>query len=355
MIETSDYGWQNMKGSGGYKSEPVMRRYGWWISLAMMLSALLHVILFLVFDNWEFEKFFPSLQKAVPLVNNDRSDVTVDEQTLKDLWKEDQPTPEVPEPAKEQLLAEEDLEEPEILDFEPIKLTPEVEEMHNYFAAEKPVMPEIKEMTSLAESMQMDLQTETQSAEVKKQLLEASEASINQPKINLNAANDALGVDTDKAVEEMTKNLSGEVGERISRNFDSLETLLGNGGALPQGGASVLVPTDLLFGFNEYELGEAAKLSLMKLGILISIHPDATYIIKGYTDSIGQPAANLELSQKRADSVKNWLVGSLRLEGYNIEAKGFGEQDPLVDQTGDRDQEKLNRRVEIDILAPSSN
>ncbi len=108
--------------------------------------------------------------------------------------------------------------------------------------------------------------------------------------------------------------------------------------------------TDLLFVFNSWVLNEQAKLSLMRLGVLIYKYPKATFIIKGYTDSIGGDQSNLALSQKRAEAVRDWVVNSLKLSGYDLQAVGYGERDPLVEQTGDIVEEALNRRVEIEII-----
>lgn len=67
-------------------------------------------------------------------------------------------------------------------------------------------------------------------------------------------------------------------------------------------------------------------------------------VIEGHTDSIGAEKANLELSQKRADTVKRMLVEKFGLEAAKIEAVGYGESRPLYDNGNFQGRQK-NRRV----------
>lgn len=350
MESSYGYTWESSKGSG-YKVEPVMKRYGWWISLALLLSALIHVVLFLLAEKMPgMFKFLPGSEEIVQL-NADRSTLAIDEETLRELWKEDQPIPEpIEESPRDQLLAEEEMfeEEPEV-ELATIKLTPEVTEMQNYLAGDQAVAPQATDVPVITSKIEVDFTAETNAAEVKQQLLEASRASVDQPTITLSEEDIPQGVDTDAVVQELTSKLGGDEGKRITDRFSSLEDLLGPGGQMPEN-PKFLLPTDLLFGLNEWELKEEARLSLMKLGVVIVHYPDATFKIKGYTDSIGSDAYNLELSQKRADSVRSWLIDSLGLDGFKIEAIGHGRRDFLVEPTGDPDEEALNRRVEIDII-----
>ena len=351
MESNLGYTWESMKG-GGYKSEPVMKRYGWWISLALLLSALIHVLLFLVAEKMpSMFRFLPGYEETVHL-NPDRSTLAVDEETLRELWKEDQPLPEpiIEDPAREALLAEEQIfeEEPEV-ELATIKLTPEVTEMQNYLAGERAIAPQATDIPLINDKIEVDFTVETNAAEVKEQLLEASRASVDQPTITLSETDVPEGIDTDAVVKELTSKLGASEGKRITDRFTPLEDLLGPGGKMSEK-MLFMLPTDLLFDTAEWELKEGARLSLMKLGIVIVHYPDATFKIKGFTDSIGSETYNLELSQKRADSVKDWVVNSLSLEGFKIEAIGIGRRDFLVEPTGDADQEKLNRRVEVEII-----
>lgn len=344
------YTWESAK-SGGYKTEPAMKRYGWWVSLALLLSALIHVLLYFLAEHLPPLTIFGTAKTEIIYQNRERNELSVDEATLREILREEQPAPKEVDPVKEQLLVEAELFQDEPVELEPIRLTPEVDKMQNYFAAERPASAEIADVSAASTAIDIEF-AETDASAVKKQLLEAAQASINQPKLILNDSDIPDGADSDAVVEALTASLgSKETGRRISDRFNSLESLLGAGGAMPDR-AEVLFPTDLLFEFNEFQLKETARLSLMKLGVLIVNYPDATFKIKGFTDSIGSQNFNLELSQKRADAVTNWLVESLRLEGYNLDSQGYGKLNPLVEPTGDKDTEALNRRVEIEIINP---
>ena len=114
------------------------------------------------------------------------------------------------------------------------------------------------------------------------------------------------------------------------------------------------MPTDLLFEYNEDQLQTGARQSLMKLGLLIQKNPKSVFIIEGHTDSTGPEDYNMELSRKRAASVKLWLVNNLSIPSDKLKIQAFGESRPLTDPNGGVDEQSLNRRVEIVILPPSN-
>jgi outer membrane protein OmpA-like peptidoglycan-associated protein len=70
--------------------------------------------------------------------------------------------------------------------------------------------------------------------------------------------------------------------------------------------------------------------------------------IGGHTDNIGGQQANLELSQKRAESVKEYLE-SQGIDDKRITAVGYGGSKPVAPNYNP-EKRKLNRRVEIKIL-----
>jgi len=80
-------------------------------------------------------------------------------------------------------------------------------------------------------------------------------------------------------------------------------------------------------------------------------HPDFKMKISGHTDSEGNAEANLQLSQKRAESIKNYIVQKGQLEPDRIEAIGYGSQKPIVDERTEADK-RINRRVEFEIIKP---
>jgi outer membrane protein OmpA-like peptidoglycan-associated protein len=79
----------------------------------------------------------------------------------------------------------------------------------------------------------------------------------------------------------------------------------------------------------------------------LKTHPQAKVAIVGYTDSAGNDAANLRLSQKRATAVMN-LMASRGIEKSRMTAEGYGERDPVADNST-REGRLRNRRVEINV------
>jgi outer membrane protein OmpA-like peptidoglycan-associated protein len=77
----------------------------------------------------------------------------------------------------------------------------------------------------------------------------------------------------------------------------------------------------------------------------LATYPDIIVEISGHTDNVGSSSSNLRLSQRRADSVRQWLI----LRGVNpdrIISKGYGEDYPMV-PNDTRDNKRRNRRIEF--------
>ena len=74
-------------------------------------------------------------------------------------------------------------------------------------------------------------------------------------------------------------------------------------------------------------------------------YPNVQIKVGGYTDSTGDAAANLKLSQGRADAVVAGLT-ALGIDASRLEAKGYGEQYPVGDNTTEEGRAK-NRRVSM--------
>ncbi len=130
-------------------------------------------------------------------------------------------------------------------------------------------------------------------------------------------------------------------------NFSSLDGLLAQGGGVGDRTAPILLPTDLLFDYDRSELRSEALESLRKLGQLILKNPNADFTIEGHSDSFGSAGYNQTLSERRAESVKNWLVADMQIDPNRIQTRGFGSTKPLAPTAGTVDEQRLNRRVEI--------
>lgn len=111
---------------------------------------------------------------------------------------------------------------------------------------------------------------------------------------------------------------------------------------------------DILFDFDKWDLRPAAEPTLQKVTDVIKQYPNATLLIEGHTDSKGLHSRNITLSQRRADSVKNWLIKKGGIDGKRIATRGLAETKPVApnkkpDGSDDPEGRQKNRRVEITV------
>jgi outer membrane protein OmpA-like peptidoglycan-associated protein len=147
---------------------------------------------------------------------------------------------------------------------------------------------------------------------------------------------------------------AGPVKNRVA-GFSDLDSLLAQKGPLGSGTA-IRMPDDQLFQYDSAELQASSVEQLQKLGTLIRRNPKATFSIEGYTDAFGSYEYNLDLSQRRADSVKNYLVSVMGINSAQIQTHGYGAakflvaprpvMDPAMEQA-EIARQQPNRRVVI--------
>ena len=111
---------------------------------------------------------------------------------------------------------------------------------------------------------------------------------------------------------------------------------------------------DVLFDFDKYDLRPEGLASLGKVAEVLRASPDAPVSIEGHTDGKGTDAYNQPLSERRAQSVKGWLVEHGGVSGTKISTRGWGRTKPVApntrpDGSDDPEGRKKNRRVEITV------
>lgn len=111
-----------------------------------------------------------------------------------------------------------------------------------------------------------------------------------------------------------------------------------------ENGASVILK-NVLYKTNSYQLEAVSFPELQKVIDLMKSDAKIHAVIKGHTDNVGNPAYNLELSQKRAQSVVDYLVKN-GISADRLTAKGMGETTPLVPNSTDENRQ-TNRRTEF--------
>jgi len=102
---------------------------------------------------------------------------------------------------------------------------------------------------------------------------------------------------------------------------------------------------DVLFDSGQYTLKPAARERLARISGIVLAYPELKLQIEGYTDSIGSDEFNQRLSDKRAATVRDYLVDS-GISVNNVFAKGLGKANPIADNATSAGR-KLNRRVEM--------
>jgi len=111
---------------------------------------------------------------------------------------------------------------------------------------------------------------------------------------------------------------------------------------------------DVLFDFNKWNIKPEAEATLSKLADALKKLGDKQIAIEGHTDSVGSDPYNLDLSEKRAQSVRTWLIQKGGVATEKISARGLGESKPIApnalpDGSDNPDGRAKNRRVEIHI------
>lgn len=102
---------------------------------------------------------------------------------------------------------------------------------------------------------------------------------------------------------------------------------------------------NVYFDTDKAELKEASVSSLNRLSNFLSQHPQVKIQVEGHTDNVGLTAYNQALSLRRAESVKEYLVGlGIRLE--RMETLGKGDSEPLKPNDSEENR-SFNRRIEV--------
>lgn len=332
------YSWSETRSGGSYRL-PGPEHLGWWAAVAMLASILMHIAVFLMLDRMKIAlRFEQAHELSTASVNVSRVEVRPMEV-------------ESIAPAENVITPPEDLaallDEVDLLDALPknseIDIKPDVQNPEYALQMENPALS--GDPAALAMEVSAGLEIDADIPELGRQLESLEPAAIGQMTVDPGA----MQVD-DSELTKMTDELlkQGAGGKSDHGTMDGITSL----DDLLDVPPSVLVtsktmlPSDLLFGFNSAELRESARLGLMKLSTLMDRNPDLYCWIEGHTDLVGGDAFNLNLSIRRAEAVKNYLVESFRMNPTRIITRGFGRFRPMV-TSGSVEEQEANRRVEI--------
>jgi OOP family OmpA-OmpF porin len=105
---------------------------------------------------------------------------------------------------------------------------------------------------------------------------------------------------------------------------------------------------NIYFEVSKSDLLAASFAELNKLVTMMEDNPMMEIRLEGHTDIVGDPEANLELSQDRVDACETYLVKK-GIPSARIQAVGYGDTRPIV-KKGTDEERKVNRRVEFVVL-----
>lgn len=338
QIMAEGYSWNYVRSDRGNRL-PGPEHLGWWAVVAMVLSLLLHLLVFLALNRMEIALSFQKAEELRTAPVNVRP-VEVNRSVEPPSLNPEQVVK--PPDSTANLLEEIDLLAalPENQDIE---MRPDLKEPEFALKMSKPAQAgEIHGSVDMEIPKQVSLNADL--PEIGQEPVHLKPAEIGQVTVDPGARLDSedMGQFTDTLLKH---GANGKVDKGALDGLASLDALLD----LPPNillSKKTMLPSDLLFEFNRADLRESAKVGLMKLALLIDRNPKMYCWIEGHTDLIGGDAFNKQLSLRRAEAVKLYLVKSLRLDADRIVTRGFGRERPLIRQ-GDANEQAPNRRVEI--------
>lgn len=204
---------------------------------------------------------------------------------------------------------------------------------HRVFMADRKVeTARAQAQTRLAEDQRTGLSQQRESARLESRTREA------------NAAQAAVASSEQRATSSEQRAASSEQrAATLQRQLDEIH-------AMPTDRGLVLTLGDTLFTSGQADLRAGATGNLDRLAAFLNEYPDRTALIEGHTDSVGSEDYNRGLSQRRADSVRAYLVGR-GIGSTRLVASGRGESAPVAGNDSAAGRQE-NRRVEIVISNP---
>lgn len=332
------YSWSTSRDGGAYRL-PGPDHLGWWAAVAMFLSILLHVVVFFALDRMKIAfKFEEARELSTRSVDVRQVEIRPNERD------ESLPPEDIVKPPKDTAAL---LDEIELLDVLPknqeIDIKPEIVEAEYAIRMQNPAIE--GKPDAVAVEVAAGLEIDAELPDLGREPENIKPAEVGQITVDpgaVQADDQEIGKLTDYLIK---KGANGKVENGTLDGITSLDKLLD----LPANliiSKKTMLPSDLLFEFNSAELRESAKVGLMKLTLLMDRNPGLYCWIEGHTDLVGGDEFNLNLSIKRAEAVRAYLVNSYKMDASKIITRGFGRYEPII-TTGDAQEQSINRRVEI--------
>lgn len=103
-----------------------------------------------------------------------------------------------------------------------------------------------------------------------------------------------------------------------------------------------------MFNRGTAEIKDGSFEELDRVYTMLMKNPNIEIELSGHTDNTGSAKLNIELSQKRSDRIKDYLVEK-GIDSKRLESKGYGGARPIASNRSESTR-KLNRRVEFTII-----
>ena len=138
-----------------------------------------------------------------------------------------------------------------------------------------------------------------------------------------------------------------EAQDRQNSLYESLRKLEGRFATIKQTARGTIVSlADILFDFNKATLRREVEFNLVKIATILEQFPEMQHIVvEGHTDNVGSEAYNLDLSRKRAETVRDFLAGQ-GVTADRLAVEGYGFSRPVADNATEEGRQK-NRRVDL--------
>lgn len=145
-----------------------------------------------------------------------------------------------------------------------------------------------------------------------------------------------------------------EAQNRVREQFAKVEEMFTENEArvFRQGDAIILRLVGLTFDSGAAQIRPENFALLEKVEKAIDVFPRSELIIEGHTDSYGGDEMNQQLSQRRAESVQQYMINAMRIPTYRLIATGYGETRPVASNETEAGRAR-NRRIDI-VIRPAS-
>lgn len=208
-----------------------------------------------------------------------------------------------------------------------------------------------------ADAIRMKQEAEKAAADAARQKAEAEQAAAAavaqqqaaQAAAEQAARDKAAAVDQQRAAEAEAEKARQAAAKAEAEKADLRAQLLNQLNSILQTRDSarglIVNMSDVLFDTGSYTLKPGAREKLAKISGIVLAHPGLNLQIEGHTDSVGSDEFNQQLSERRADSVRDFLAEQ-GVPASSITAKGFGKTQPVASNDTPEGRQR-NRRVEL--------